>query len=388
MEKIFLDRNVLSPHYVPEELPFRTVEMDAVARNIAPALIGQKPKNLFIYGKPGTGKTCTVKKAVEKSSAEPGTASFVYINCRIYNSRYRILQRIVREFAPEVEKSGFGLPFLYEKLVEAMGKGTQYVVVLDEIDMVKDLDDMVYTITRSNDETKKGGITIIGISNKLSFKTGLDARSRSSLYENEMAFSTYSAPQLQQILKQRAEQGIAPGRADESAINLTAAIAAQETGDARYALKLFEKAADIAEQQGRDRMTDADVEAARKNVDIDIAAQTIATLPENTQIVLYSIAKITLNGSKYSKLDYAPGEAGTLMSGEVYEEYSSISRTLGKEPRSSRWFKEYLSDLDVLGLVTVSLSGKGVRGHTTLIKLGYDAKGMMGILGTKLGMGE
>ncbi len=302
-QNVIRDRNVLSPHYVPDELPFREREMDEIMRTVSPVTRGQKPRNLFVYGKTGTGKTCSTRRVMDKLQQSPGSAAMTYINCRIYNSRYRIMQKILKQFVPELEKSGFGLPFLYEKMIELMNRGTQFLVVLDEVDMVRDLDELVYTLTRSNDEAKAGGVSIIGISNKLSFKNELDARSKSSLYESEMIFAPYTAPQLQQILKQRAQLGIMDGAAEDSAVNLAAAIAAQETGDARYALKLFEKAAEITEREGRKRITDAEVEAARKKVEIDLAAETVNTLPENHQLVLYAIARLAVRGSKYSKLE-------------------------------------------------------------------------------------
>lgn len=385
-ETIFKDRSVLSPHYIPSELPFRKKEIDEVFRTFLPAVSGHKPKNLFIYGKTGTGKTCSVKKAMEKLENMKGNASIIYINCRIYNSRYRIMQKILKQFMPELDKSGFGLPFLYEKLIDIMNRGVQLIIVLDEVDMVRDLDELVYTLTRSNDEAKSGGVSIIGISNKLSFKNELDPRSKSSLYENEMVFAPYTAPQLREILKQRAQLGINPGMVDDSAINLASAIAAQETGDARYALKLFEKAAEIAEYEGRKKITDLEVEAARKKVDVDLADETISTLPENHQLVLYAIAQLTLNGSKYSKLEIE-NETGFLMSGEVYEQYERTARLAGKRARSSRWYKEYLNDLETLGLITLTLSGRGLRGHTTLIKLGYDAKEMLKLLNKRFNFG-
>ena len=59
----------------------------------------------------------------------------------------------------------------------------------------------------------------------------------------------------------------------------TTAIAATETGDARYALKLLLKAGELADEKKLTRITDAEVEEARRNVDVDLAAETIATLP-------------------------------------------------------------------------------------------------------------
>jgi len=377
-KSLFKDPSVLSPHYVPSELPFREAQIKEIMEILSSALKNQKPRNLFIYGKTGTGKTCSVKHVMDKFNNYDSNSVMMYLNCRIYNSRYRVLQKIMKQFVPELDKSGFGLPFFYEKLVEELGKSKQLIVVLDEIDMVKDLDELVYTLTRANDEVKVGGITIIGISNKLSFKNELDPRSRSSLYEAELIFPPYTSVQLQHILLQRIGIGFENNCVEPSAINLAAAITAQECGDARYALKLILKAGEIAQQNGRQQVTDEHVELARKKVELDLAAETIALLPDNLKIVLYAIASITQNGSRYSRLDGL--EEGFLFSGEVYEEYAKVSNILHKKPRSVRWYKEYLNDLEMLGLLTSTPSGKGVRGHTTLIKLGYPAADIVDLL--------
>lgn len=368
---IFKDVSALSPHYVPEILPFRDRQIEEVMTVVSPALRSKRARNLIIYGKTGTGKTVSVKRVMEDFKKAANNATMHYLNCRIYNSRYRILQKVLKNLIPEMDKPGYGLTVFYEKLKETLEKGHQTVIVLDEIDMVKDLDDLVYTITRINDEVKNGGTSIIGISNKLSFKDALDPRSRSSLYETEMVFPPYTSEQLQQILSQRSKVGFIENAVENSAINLTAAVTAQENGDARYALKLLLKAGEMAEIEKRTKVSDIDVEAARRKVEIDLAAETINTLPENHQIVLYSIAQISLSGSKYSRLD---GVAeGFLFSGEVYEQYENTCKKLKKRARSSRWFQEYLNDLEMLGLITTTPSSKGVRGHTTLIRIGLSA---------------
>ncbi len=384
---IFKDLTVLSPHYVPKALPYREQQMHEIMSVLSPALRGQKPRNLIIYGKTGTGKTCTTKRVMEEfekssKSMKQGKATMHYINCRIYNSRYRIMQRVLKEYTPELEKAGFGLPFLYEKLIEAASKGEQVVIVLDEVDMVKDLDELVYTLTRSNDEIMRGGVSLVGISNKLSFKDSLDPRSKSSLYESEMIFQPYTAEQLKKILDQRVDEGFGKGIVDQAAVNLAAAITSQESGDARYALKLINKAGEMVQQYKRYRITDEDVEAARKSVEIDMTTEAINSLPEMHQVVLYAIATITKNGSKYSRLEGV--DQGVLFSGEVYEEYERVCKMTRKRSRSSRWYKEYINDLEVLGLIVTTPSGKGVRGQTTLIRLGPNSDSVLDALKIRL----
>ncbi len=368
---IFKNPSVLSPHYIPRNLPFREEHIKEIMTIVSPALKGQKPRNLIIYGKTGTGKTCSVRKVMEEFAKMGADAGMHYLNCRIYNSRYRILQKVLKGYVPELEKAGFGLPYLYEKLIEITSKGHQMIVVLDEIDMIRDLDELVYTLTRTNDETTGGGVSIIGISNRLSFKDALDPRSRSSLYETELVFPPYTSEQLQKILSQRISDGFRENAVESSAINLAAAITARESGDARYALKLLMKAGEIAEQKGKERIDDGDVEDARQRVEIDLIAETINTLPEMHQIVLHALAVLSMNGSRYSRLEGLENGDGFLLSGEAYDEYEKTCAKLKKKARSPRWYKEYLNDLEMLGLVTTMPSSKGIRGHTTLIKLGH-----------------
>jgi len=368
---VFRDRNVLSPHYIPETLPHREKEINKIMETVSPALKGEKPRNLLIYGKTGTGKTCSVKYVTEKFEAMASNSKLAYVNCRVYNSRYRIMQKLVKDFMPEFYKQGYGISFLYEKMLEWVQKdGKNLIFILDEIDMVVDLDDLAYTLTRSNDELKKGSVSLIGISNKISFKERLDPRSRSSLLETEMMFAPYTSFQLKEILKQRAASGYLNGAVSEAAVNLAAAIAAQDNGDARYALKLLLKAGELADEKGEKAVTDVHVENARRTVDEDISYEAIATLPRHQQIVLYSIASLQVEGSKYSSLsDNGSSRVNGLLSGEVFDRYTSLAKKFRTDARGARWYREYINDLEMLGLITLTESGKGQRGHTRFIKL-------------------
>jgi len=379
---IFRGRDVLSPHYLPEVLPHREKEIERIMLGISPALKGERPRNQLLYGKTGTGKTCSVKFVTEKFQAVKSNAKIAYINCRIYNSRYRILQKVVKDFLPEFDKAGYGLSYFYEHILDWVeSDGKILIYVLDEVDMVKDIDDLAYTLTRSNDELQKGSVSLIGISNKLSFKEKLDPRSRSSLFETEMVFAPYNSYQLKEILKQRVSKGFAEGAVDEAAVNLAAAIAAQDNGDARYALKLLLKAGELADESGATVVADSHVEQARRSVDEDVSFEAISTLPQHQQIVLCALASLQMEGRSYSRLQgnggngngnggSNPGYSG-LLSGEVYEKYVLLSKKFRTEARSVRWYREYLSDLEMLGLIAMEDSGKGQRGHTRFLRLSY-----------------
>ncbi|MGC8651719.1 MAG: Cdc6/Cdc18 family protein [Candidatus Micrarchaeia archaeon] len=371
---IFANREVLSPHYIPKKLLFREKEIESIERALAPSLRGERGRNLFIYGKTGTGKTSCTRYVIDEVKNIPNTkAKLSYINCRIYNTRYRVLNKIVSDHLPTYAKRGYGAVDLYEKLTSWIEEDSKILVAtLDEIDMVKDLDDLVYTLTRINSDIKAGGVTIIGISNKVSFKEDLDPRSLSTLYENELVFSQYYANELYAILKDRAEEGFKQGAIDDDILHYIAAAAAKEGGDARIGLKVLTSAGEIAERKQESKITIEDTEEAKKIAENDIVYDIIVTLPEHQKLVLYSIALLSESGGAYKKL--TDGVDTYIFSGEVYGRYRSLAEGMHKEVKGERWYRKYLSELELQGLIVAFESGKGIRGHTKLIKLLYPSE--------------
>ncbi len=372
--EVFGNREVLSPHYLPPMLLFREKQIHDIERALTPSLRGERGRNVFIYGKTGTGKTSCTKHVIEKIRSVPAIkARLSYINCRIYNSRYRVLNKIVGDHIPFYAKRGFGAIEIYEKMINWIEEDEKVlVVVLDEIDIIKDLDDLVYTLTRANSDIKTGGITIIGISNKISFKNELDPRSLSTLYENELVFPPYNSTELVSIVKERVETGFRAGVVDQASINLTAAISARESGDARLALKIISKAGEIAEEKGLHEVTVNEVGEAARYAEEEVVYELISTLPEHQQLMLYAIATMAASGSSYKKL--SEGSDTYMLSGDVYRRYTSIAESLHKEPKSSRLYRRYIADLEMQGIISTYESGKGIRGHTKLIRLEYQSE--------------
>ncbi len=368
---IFADREVLSPHYVPEHLLFRDRQIGEIERGLTPSLRGERGRNVFIYGKTGTGKTSCIKYVVDKVKTLPVVrAKITYVNCRIYNSRYRVLSKIASDHIPMYAKRGLGIIDIYEKVISWIEEDSKIlIVVLDEIDIIKDLDDLVYTLTRANSDIKSGGITIIGVSNKLSFKEDLDPRSLSTLYENELAFPSYNSSELASILKDRATRGFKPNVIDQASLNLAAAIAAKESGDARLALKIITKAGELAETAGSRTVSVKDVSEAARVAEEEIAYEIIGMLPEHQRLIVYAIAIMSLHGGRYRKLNQE--DDSFLLSGEIYSRYVSIAQSLHREAKGSRIYRRYIADLEMQGIINAYESGKGMRGHTRLIRLAY-----------------
>lgn len=376
--QIFKDREKITPHYTPEKLPFREKQIDEMVLALKSVLKGQKADNLFLYGKTGTGKTACTKHVLaqlnEFISKNRVSTRTIYLNCRNYNSKYKVLSNAVQSFYPDKDFIGYSGSFIYEKLIEyCKEKELNAIIALDEIDKVKDLDDLIYALTRANDELEKGSISVIGISNMLTFKERLDPRTRSSLCEKELVFPPYNAQELKKILKDRIEKAFQEGVVQDSAINLTSAIAAQESGDARTAVMLLLRAGEIAEREHLHKITDKEVEKARKSVEEEIVFEMISTLPEQQQLVLLAIAKLTIERKGVKRLGQTI-ERGILFSGEVFDEYRKLAVHYKESAVSARWFRQYINELEMYGLLSTTQSGKGLRGNTRLIKLAFEPR--------------
>ena len=380
-QRLFKNRDALSPHYIPEELPFREEEIRALSTKLAPVLSGRKPENIFIYGKTGTGKTAVVKRVLSQLNEYAEKRNLpvrgLYVNGRIHDTEYKVIMKLSRLWDPEKDYMGYSTSAIYDRIMERIdGEGMRLVVAVDEIDMVKDTANLIYRLNRSNDELEKGSLSIIGISNNPSFKDKLDQRVRSTLCEVEMVFPPYDAQQLSVILEKRAQEAFQEGTITPEAISAAAALAAKHSGDARYALQLLLRAGDIAEEEGADRITAAHVMDARQKVEEDIVYEMISTLPDQQKLVLLALATMISRGAGITSL--TGGKVVT--SGALYSYYKKVAEEYGMNPVSDRWFRDYLNELDTYGIISLEVSGRGFRGNTRIITLKVDPRRLLEVL--------
>mgnify|MGYP001561687879 CR=1 FL=1 len=195
-----------------------------------------------------------------------------------------------------------------------------------------------------------------------------------------MIFPPYNAEQLHTILEQRVKEAFIPNGVDHGAIALASAIAAQESGDARTAIKLLLRAGELADDEKVSQIKDVHVKAARSSVEQEIILEHVTVLPEHEKLVLYTIAALSLQRKPLQTLSGVKAE-GVLYSGEVYEEYERMAKKFKfNDPVSARWYREYINQLEMYGMIVTTQSGPGVKGQTRFIKLKVDAKKIKEVL--------
>ena len=230
--EIFQSRDILRPTYTPSKLPHREEQINNLASILVPALRGETPSNVLIYGKTGTGKTAVAKyvgKELEEASFEDMKCVVIYINCEVVDTQYRILAHLARHFDRDIPMTGWPTDQVYAEFRNALDEEKQVVVImLDEVDkLVRKGDDVLYNLSRVNSDLLRSRVSIIGISNDLKFTEFLDPRVKSSLGEDEIIFPPYDAEHIREILEQRANVAFCSGSLQESVIPLCAAFAAQ-----------------------------------------------------------------------------------------------------------------------------------------------------------------
>ena len=184
------DRDILRPSYIPDILPHREAQINQMASILVSALEGQRPSNVLLFGKTGTGKTACTKyigKEIERAVSNLNKVTFIYMNCEVVDTQYGVLQNIgnkfIENFDERIPFTGWSTERVYNILREKMDEEKRVIVIaLDEVDKLvsKSGDDVLYHLCRINDDLKNAKVSVIGISNDLRFMEFLDPRVKSS----------------------------------------------------------------------------------------------------------------------------------------------------------------------------------------------------------------
>ncbi|MDP3397439.1 MAG: ORC1-type DNA replication protein [Methanoregula sp.] len=367
--RIFKNREVLRHSYRPQILPHRKPQIEEVASILAPSLRNETPSNILIYGKTGTGKTACVRYVgteLEKASSKGPVCRLVHLNCEVIDTQYRVLAQIAKSLdvseelgsdktRTHIPMTGWPTDQVYAELKNQLeATGGVLVIVLDEIDKLvkKSGDDTLYNLTRINSDLKNSKVSIIGISNDLSFKDFLDPRVLSSLSEEEIVFPPYNAPQLVDILAQRADGAFIAGALADGVIPLCSALAAQEHGDARRALDLFRISGELADRDESSQVTEAHVKQAQAKIETDSMIECIATLPTQSKLILFSMLILEKLGQNI------------FTSGEVSRIYQDIAPTIQLDVLTHRRITDLISELNMLGVINTRVVSRGRYGRT------------------------
>ena len=364
-KSIIKNRDILHFTYIPNIIYHRNSEQEKVTQSLLPILKQSRPSNLLVYGKPGTGKTLVVRKVISKIQERVEKSNFpiklVYSNSKEETTLYGLLVSLGRQLGlseKELPTTGLAISEVFKRLLNRINEDhLNAIFVIDEIDYLAQLvsktgKDILYQLTRANERITKGSLTLVGISNDLTFKEKLDPRVISSLGEEEIVFTNYDVEQIKKILDERITEAFIENSVEEPALNLCAALAGGEHGDARRAIDLVRVAGEIAERQQVDKVTTNHIREASLKIEENKEETALKSYPLHEKLVIIAIMKA--NGPS---------------TGEIYSSYKNLCKTVGKDELTQRRITQMLSEIELSGIISGRLVHQGIHGRTKKFKL-------------------
>ena len=358
---VFANAEPLDDSYEPEDIRERDEELEKYQRALQPIIDNRPISNIFLYGKTGTGKTVATKFMLSHLENDAGKyddvdLSVVWVGCENLSSSYQVAVALVNELRQQrgterISTTGYSQQRVFDILYEELDTlGGTVVIVLDEIDNISHSDDILYGLprARSNNYVKDVRPVIIGISNDFQFRDNLSPKVKDTLAEKEILFPPYNANQLRSILEPRAEKAFHQDALDGDVVPLCAAFAAQDTGSARQAIRLLREAGELAQAEDIDTVTEDYVRRAQDELEKNQLHEGMQELTTQGHAVLCALAY-------HQALDDVP-----VRSRDLYERYVKICDRLDADGVSERRVRDHLSDMNMLGLISVYERNEGL----------------------------
>jgi len=257
-----------------------------------------------------------------------------------------------------IPSTGLSISEVFKRLLRKIDQDSlNTVFVIDEIDFLAHLvsktgKDILYQITRANDRLKNGSLTLVGISNDLTFKERLDPRVISTLGEEEIVFTNYSVVQIRKILEDRIPLAFVEGAIEEPALNLCAAMAGREHGDARRAIDLLRVAGEIAEREQKEKVTEEHVRIAAQKIEEDKETVALQSYPLHEKLIILAVMR-----------------AGGSSTGEIFTAYKELCKTVRQNELTQRRVTQILSEIELSGIISGRIIHQGIHGRTKKYKL-------------------
>ncbi len=361
---VIRDHKPLSFTYIPKEMPHRDEQMKrmfSIFRSVAESGVSQ---NAMLRGRVGTGKTALAKRFSMEfrdwASDRDSAVEFEVVNCRRRTSNASVVLALTNHFDKAFPDRGFSIPEMLDVIKKFLIRDRiQFLVILDEADVLlrKAGSDLIYLLTRFEEEQLKGegsvNLLLVSQENVLEL---MDEASRSTFKpSNVIVFDRYNEEELFDIVSQRVELAFHPRTVDEEVIGQIASIAA-ETGDARRAIDLLEKAGQLAEEGSMEYVNVEHVRRANALAYSTLDTSKLDELDRPRTTVLLSVARALKRDS-------------VVTTGDVTKVYKVVCEEHDEKARGTTQFWKYIQDLAARGIINTKRVQAGADGLTTHITL-------------------
>ncbi|QSG16386.1 orc1/cdc6 family replication initiation protein [Halapricum desulfuricans] len=370
---VFRDKGLLDPDAVIDEdrIVGRDEQLEDIITYLRPALQGNRPPNMLLYGPSGTGKSLIInavcQQVLELANSQGDQFGVIKINCQTIKSHDRAVYRLAKNAADEADvdvgipASGISTDQKLTRFYEILSNNfDSVIIILDEIDLLvgrqRDPNDepayskLLYQLSRASQLGHiEGHVSVAALTNDPRFMEDLDGRAESSFNPQDIVFPDYDANQLQAILERRRD-AYQDDVLEDGIIPLSSAFAAQDHGDARKAIDLFRKAGEIADREGEDTVCEAHVRDAQKEAERDRTLTQMQGLSTQKKLSLYATAVVPV---------YSQRNLNAVPSTVAYRVYQYLTDHLDADEKSRDSYLRYMSEAETYNFVTSEKRGRG-----------------------------
>jgi len=368
---VFKDEALLSIEYIPNKLPHREDELRFLVqlfRNILEKP-GSMNQRALITGDVGTGKTVLAHRfgldMVRIAKTRKINLHYIHVNCReCKGSSFMVLKKVISEFAPDFPQRGFSSEEFLDVLMDVLDDRNAYLILaLDELEslIMTEGASPIYNFTRIQEDRINAPmrLSLICILRESKYLERLDRSTLGTLQRNLIELDGYLSSQIETILKDRIELALKEGAIYPDNVKFIAELAST-SGDARYAIELLWRAGKYADAESSREITSEHIRKAAGSIHPAFREDNVTTLTLHEKMLLLAISRI---------LDHSSTAYATM--GEVEDVYKVVCEEYRKTPRAHTQLWKYMRDLSTTGMISTKISGKGVKGKTTLIGLTF-----------------
>lgn len=322
-------RALSEENFVPQELLHRQDQLKEVRDEILPVIEDSSERHILIHGPPGTGKTTLAKYLKRELETQFSTAFTAFVNCWTRYTRFKVLYSIVEQSGHYRLLHGHltSTEDLISK-INSIKEDKPTVIFLDEIDLLNQ-PETLYDLTGEN-------TALVMICNDRESFLGLDQRTQSRLSgKKAVKFPRYSHEELVDILTRRRD--VALGTDLLSNLKLDR-IAEAAKGDARTGIRIMRLAAEKAQDDGAEEITDDHIDYGIDESDQEYRKKNMSKLNKHQRLMIEILEDLE---------ELSPGDLY-----ELYHEHSD-------DPVSRRTMRRYLNKLERYNLVELKGRKRG-----------------------------
>lgn len=326
----------LQQSFIPPLLVARGEEFDEIFNSLTAPL----PRNLYVYGPKGIGKSVTVLRVIDEIAAR-----FQKIRC-MYIQLQSSINATWRARFSNIPERRRGVPWIL-KTLEGCERG---IIVFDDVQTLYRRSDLAHVMKDLHDGSAGRVVfVLVGTESLYAFErsslcgdVGESVKSRCMF--QPVVFRPYAKDEVVAIIRQRLELATGGGGGwEEGALDFIASKVVRHGSDMRLGIRILANAVELALERNSNITLEIAQEAWRREKE-DYWMKEYLELPRHKAFLLYQVfhcMERRANGIAFSR--------------EVYDAYFKGCALLNVKPMTGRQLFNYLQELEHEGFIKLSI---------------------------------